>query len=395
MRNRTAARSDGRPSAIRRFRSRAMRELLMSAGLAAGLMMGCRETVFESGKYSADSMWLCKPGPGHNYCLDDLTATEMMPDGSRVVRPFTPAAKPDVDCFYIYPTVDLTGPVGNHTDFSDVSPMLVPLMNQAAWFSGICTVYAPLYRQITILTYTTPQKDRYLEVAYEDVREAFRYYMDRYNRGRRFVLMGHSQGSTMLRMLLQREFDGNPGLRSRLIAALLVGGDVLVPQGQTVGETFQNIPLCTSEEENGCVIAYRSYAAGLPPTGTWTGSYPAGTDPACTNPADLSGGLSYLEASYFPTHLEYSGLTMTLLEGATTPFFLYRTFYTARCARDAQGYSYLEIGIQPVAGDTRTPPFRFEDVPAASLLGLHILDYNFALGDLIRLVQAKARAQHP
>lgn len=351
------------------------------------------QTPADTNPYAEDSLWLCKPGLAHNYCFDGLTATEIKRDGSALTVPFTPAAQTDFDCFYIYPTVDLTGPVGNHTDFTDVSPMLVPLLSQAARFSELCTVYAPLYRQITILTFKSSKKDEYLEIAYADVAEAFQYYLDHYNQGRPLVLLGHSQGSIMVRMLLQREFDQAPEMRSRLIAALLIGGDVLVPPGETVGETFQNLPLCTSETETGCVLAFRSYAEGYPPPENTFGSntIPPGTDLACINPADPTGAPLYLEGAYLPTRVTYAEMNLEIVNGSSTPFVLYRDFYTATCARNQEGISYLEIGAAPQLNDIRTNPVNFGSVIFnPSVLGLHLLDYNFTLGDLIRQVRVKS-----
>ncbi len=197
----------------------------------------------------------------------------------------------------------------------------------------------------------------------------------------------------MLRMLLQREFDQAPELRSRLIAALLIGGDVLVPPGETVGETFQNLPLCTSEAETGCVLAFRSYAEGYPPPEDTFGSNTIrpGTDLACTNPADLSGTRAYLEGAYLPTRVIYAGTTLEVVGGINTPFVLYRDFYTAGCARNQDGISYLEIGSAPGSDDIRANPVNFSSVIFnPSLLGLHLLDYNFTLGDLIRQVRVKS-----
>ncbi|MCX5858390.1 MAG: DUF3089 domain-containing protein [Proteobacteria bacterium] len=365
--------------------------LLISFSLLIFQCGGTKENNTVANPYADDSLWLCKPGLSHDYCFDDLTATEIKPNGASLAVPFTPAAQTDFDCFYIYPTVDLTGPVGNHTDFSDVSPMLVPLQSQAARFSGLCTVYAPLYRQITISTYANPKKDEYLEIAYGDVHDAFTYYLEHFNQGRPFVLLGHSQGSTMLRMLLQREFDQVPELRSLLITALLIGGDVLVPPGEKVGATFQNLPLCASETETGCVLAFRSYAEGYPPPEDAFGSNTIlpGTDLACTNPA--SGAKAWVEGAYLPNRVIYGGMNFEIVPGISTPFALYRDFYTSRCAQNQYGISYLEIGVAPSAGDVRSNPVDFNSVIyEPSLLGLHVLDYNLTLGDLIRQVRVKA-----
>jgi len=353
---------------------------------------GCRSGVEDSNKYKDNSLWLCKPGLTHDYCFDDLTATEILPDTSRVLRNHEPSQRTDVDCFYIYPTVDLTGNIGNHTDFSDVTPMLFPIMNQAAWFNQICTVYAPLYRQVTFATLPNPQADKYKEIAYEDVREAFQYYLKHHNAGRPFIIMGHSQGSMMLRMLIQREIENNEALLSRMVVALLIGGDVRVPQGDIAGDTFQKIPLCTSEDETGCVIAYRSYGEGFTPTGGLLSNPPEGMDIACTNPADLTGQKHTLDAVYFPNEFDFAGVTGTLMTDVTTPFLLYRNLYTAKCAKDDNGISFLEIGTEQGPGDIREIPMTQDDLGIAASLGLHIVDYNLGMGDLLRLVEKKSKA---
>jgi len=365
-----------------------MARIIVWAVLAAG----CRVPSEETSKYNDDSLWLCKPGLTHDYCFDDLSATEILSDNSRAPQTHEPAQKTDVDCFYIYPTVDLTGFIGNHTDFSDVTPMLFPIMNQAAWFNQTCTVYAPLYRQVTIATLGSPQADKYKEIAYEDVREAFQYFLKHHNAGRPFILMGHSQGSMMLRMLIQREIENNKALLSKMVVALLIGGDVIVPEGDVVGETFKAIPLCTSEEETGCVIAYRSYEEGSPPTEGLMSDYPEGTDAACTNPADLTGEKHTLSAVYFPNEYDFAFAEKTLMTGVTTPFVLYRNLYTARCAKDSNGISYLEIGIQQGPEDIREIPITHDDLGIASSLGLHVIDYNLGMGDLLRLVEVKSKA---
>ncbi len=368
--------------------SRGSKWLVLITGAVILQCAGSKET----NRYAQTSLWLCKPGIEHNYCYEDLTATEILPDGTRRIEEHIPAEDPAFDCFYIYPTVDLTGPVGNHTDFTDVSPMLVPLLNQAARFNKLCAIYAPLYRQVTLATFAIPDPEEYLEIAYSDVLEAFKYYMECCNKKRFFVLMGHSQGSIMLRMLLQREFENNPELKKRLITALLIGGDVLVPKGMTAGETFQSIPICTSVEETGCIIAYRSYAEGYPPSIDWPRAFPEGTDSPCTNPANPNNGeeKTYLSGSYFPSAIDFAGIKKILMPDLVTPFFVYRNYYTARCAKTEKGISYLEIGVSPSENDLRENPLPPEEVPLFSVAGLHMVDYNLMLEDLIKLVEIKS-----
>src|SRR5258706_4727307 len=108
--------------------------------------------------YERPEMSLCRPDLPNDACRVNLDATELRPDGSRVVVPFVPAAKTSVDCFYVYPTVDLTMVPGNHTDFADTTLMREVTQAQVARFGKVCRVFAPLYRQVTITTYLAPRE---------------------------------------------------------------------------------------------------------------------------------------------------------------------------------------------------------------------------------------------
>ena len=49
--------------------------------------------------------------------------------------------------------------------------------------------------------------------------------------------------------------------------------------------------------------------------------------------------------------------------------------------------------MSPLPGDQRTNPIPFTNlVLAPSILGTHMLDYNWAMGDLLALVAAKEAA---
>ncbi len=77
--------------------------------------------------------------------------------------------------------------------------------------------------------------------AYQDVRDAWRDYLRNYNHGRGVVLIGHSQGSFVLRELVAKEIDSKPKVRERLISALLLGGNVTVKKGKDVGGDFKHV----------------------------------------------------------------------------------------------------------------------------------------------------------
>ncbi len=105
-------------------------------------------------------------------------------------------------------------------------------------------MFAPVYRQVT-LTALRAGKMAAADwgLAYADVKAAFANYLARDNGGRPFVLIGHSQGSLLLKRLVAEEIDGTP-LSQRMLSAILPGTAVLVPRGKDVGGDFKALPLC-------------------------------------------------------------------------------------------------------------------------------------------------------
>jgi hypothetical protein len=100
-------------------------------------------------------------------------------------------------------------------------------------------------------------------IAYASLLAAWKDYLAHDNHGRPIIFIGHSQGSALLIRLLRTQVDPSPTLRKRMVAAILLGGNVQVPTGQVVGGTFRHIPVCRSSSQTGCVIAYSSF--GSPP----------------------------------------------------------------------------------------------------------------------------------
>lgn len=349
--------------------------------------------------YTSDALWLCRPGMTGDRCLGaDLTATELRADGTRAtVNAAAAATSPAYDCFYLYPTVDVTGPAGNHTDLSDTRPMLDPLLNQAARFREQCRVVAPLYRQSTLLGLSGSGAARHREVAFRDVEAAFREYLRRDNAGRPFVLMGHSQGSFMAERLLTEVIVPDAAVRSRLIVALLIGGSVQVPAGATAGGSLGAFPLCTSEEQTGCALAWHTFGENHGPTpgGVYPSSVTAGNELACNNPASPAdaGAEARVRAVYLPTfaHQAVFAVTATYSPPVTTPFVLMRDYYAVRCTTNESLRSYLELRVRPAAGDMRRDPIPYGGLLfAPSFLGLHLLDYNVVQDDFQGLVARKA-----
>jgi Protein of unknown function (DUF3089) len=351
--------------------------------------------------YADPRLWLCRPGNDPDECDANIDATELSADGTMKVIPHVKAANPAFDCFYVYPTVKLTS-AGPMTDFSNIAITLDPLLSHAARFTELCRVYAPLYRQAGVVPGAggAPMAAGVsFSLGLQDVRDAFKYYLEHLNQGRKVVLMGHSQGTGMLTAMMTTDVDPVPEVRAKLISALLIGGSVALPNGAAVGGTYKNIPVCTAPGQVGCIVTYVSYSKEAPPSAmamsTFGRSPGEGQSAGCTEPAMLAGraGMTY-KGSYIRLNrvnktLDPQGID-TLPPGITTPFVVYRDVLRGEC-KNADGFSYLEISLQMPPGDKRpAPPYRYPTIEAA--LGLHLVDYNLELDDLIETVRLQAAA---
>ena len=375
---------------------------LVVIAVAGVVLVGCggtkskRVTAPPSG--ARGTVWLCRPGLADDPCTSPLAATVVPARGATHVERARPSSTPAIDCFYVYPTIS-DEPTINANLAIGFRERLVALA-QASRFSQVCRVFAPVYRQITLSALDHPARITLADarVAYDSVRSGFRDYMAHYNRGRGIVFIGHSQGAAILIKLLEQEVDRTPSVRRRLVSALLLGGNVTVRRGQRVGGDFMHIPACSSSHETGCVVAYSSFAT-KPPANSQFGRTtsdagvrilaPHKLSPdiriMCVNPAALAGGTVALDP-YIPS------LVLTFLPAGSapavrTPWIAFPGEYSAHC-RSAGNASWLQV--THIGGTTARRPLltRLQD-PA---LGLHILDVNIALGNLVQLVRDEALA---
>jgi hypothetical protein len=321
--------------------------------------------------------WLCRPDRPNDACLAaDLTITEIHEDGARSVAPRVAAKDPAVDCFYVYPTVDLELVPGNHEDLSDTRRMLSVTLAQAGGFRETCALWVPLYRQVTIGTYLQSKDvlERGLARGFEDVERAFREYLAVADPKRRIVVVGHSQGGEMVIRLLRKFFDRDEAMRARLVLGMPIGAEVEVPVGATKGATFANLAACTRPLETGCIVAYRTHASGKHVDPDRWAPHP-GNETVCVDPASLDAPANRLSRSVFPT-VDVWGGRVRGLEDITTPFAARSNHYAGGCTRGERGYAYLGV-------DFDDP--RFEKAK----LGLHVFDMQLPQGDLVALVKRR------
>jgi hypothetical protein len=354
--------------------------------------------------YADAKSWLCRPGQ-KDACAVDLATTIVAADGKLTKEPWVADEKAPIDCFYVYPTVS-TDTTPNSDMNADPAELNV-VRQQFARFGSRCRPFAPIYRQITLLGLRrvlanpgSATTSFAAGVHYDDVLNAWRHYLEHDNRGRGFVLVGHSQGAYILTDLIRREIDGKP-VQARMVSAILMGATVPVARGKDVGGAFKNVPLCKSATQTGCLITFASFRSTIPPPATTLfGSVPdANLAAACTNPAALAGGSGELHA-----YLAKDGRTVTGTspikpwivpeQPIETPWVSVPGLLTAACKTNEHA-TYLEVTVHGNPSDPRVDDIT-GDIGAPGQVqanwGLHLIDVNLAIGNLIDIVGQQAKA---
>lgn len=353
--------------------------------------------------YSKPEAWLCRPGRTDDACAIDLTTTVIAANGTMTKETWAGNPKAPIDCFYVYPTVSMDQ--STNSDMTAGNEERNVVRQQFARFASHCRPFAPLYRQVTLNGLRAAMAGGKLVldrgVQYDDVLEAWNHYLKNDNGGRPVAIIAHSQGSFIMTRLIAEEIDGKPA-QSRLVSAILLGTNIPVPKGQDVGGAFKKIPLCRKPDQTGCLISYASFRSTLPPPantlfGRVTGD---GMESACTNPAALGGGSG-------PLHAYLTGAGSLIASAAPqkhqwvangaaieTPFVSVPGMLTAKCATNENG-SYLELTVN---GDPADP--RADDIPGdlgmlgrvQANWGMHLVDVNIAMGNLVDIVARQAKA---
>jgi hypothetical protein len=376
---------------------------LVTAGCAStGRSAGARGNGPGAG---AGPAWLCQPGQQDDPCASSLAVSAVTEAGT-----VTPASWPSsataakFDCFYVYPTASLAS---TPNAALAATPLVKFIANeQAAPFSKVCNVWAPLYRDQTLpsvlkgLTGDGSLMRSTAAVAYNSLLPTWRWFLT-HSGNKPIVLIGDSQGSTVLIHLISTLIDREPAVLRRLVVAILVGGNLQVPSGKLAGSTFTRVPLCTSATQTGCAIAFSSYPSeppadsvfGRPGQGTSLQAWEtakAGQQVACVNPAALGGGTAKLEP-YLTTDSQ-----LGLKERVTSPWVTYPGLYSAAC-KQGGGASWLQI--TSLAGTSHTRPVvqvkdaRTSDTSPA--WGYHDYEYWLTLGNLLHDVTNEEAAWQP
>ncbi|WP_421937738.1 DUF3089 domain-containing protein [Phenylobacterium sp.] len=380
----------------------------LALGAALGIGVGAAHAQAPAkNDYAKPETWLCWPGKAGDACAIDLTATVVKADGSTSVETFKADPKAPIDCFYVYPTV--SNDPGVVSDMTANAEELNVVKQQLARFGSKCRIYAPLYRQFTLtalraMVSGTPiagaADPAVRQVGYNDVVDAWNHYLATANKGRGVVLIGHSQGSGLLQRLIPAEIEGKP-VQKQLVSALILGSNLGVEKGKDTG-AFKSIPLCKSARQVGCAISYVTFRDTIPPPGNSRFGKVANPamEAACVNPAALAGGVGELKAylSNADNISNSAAATPEWVKGKPnpkTPFVTVPGLISGQCV-SKDGFNYLEAKVNADPADPRTDVINGDVTGPGGVIakdwGLHLIDANIAMGNLVEVVGEQAKA---
>ena len=173
----------------------------------------------------------------------------------------------EVDTIYIYPTV--------YADPAEDAPTIVPVENEdmrkAAYgnfmlnegaYSESTNVFAPYYRQSNLMKVAGLSADEFERFQYNeqrtDVYAALDYYFEHYNEGRPYILAGHSQGSTMIRIVLKDYMEVHPEYYERMVAAYVLGFSITKEDL----DTHPYLKFAEGADDTGVVVSWNIEGVG-------------------------------------------------------------------------------------------------------------------------------------
>ncbi len=170
------------------------------------------------------------------------------------------------DVFFLHPTTytaikfkkNKNAAIDN--DYINAKTDYSTILYQASVFNQHGRVFAPRYRQAHLFNFFSKDKekaDKAFELAYEDLKTAFEYYLKNWNNGRPIIIASHSQGSLLAERLLKEFFQDKP-LLNKLVVAYVIGWPV--PK-----DYFTSLKMCTDSLQNGCICSWRTMRKGFVP----------------------------------------------------------------------------------------------------------------------------------
>lgn len=200
----------------------------------------------------------------------------------------------EMDVFFVHPTTYLNGSNWNQpqTDtINSAKTLRKSIRPQALLFDSIANVFAPKYRQATFYSFFDLDSNgsKALDLAFVDVKNAFRYYLENANNGNPIILAGHSQGSYQLLRLL-KEKDVQEWIGDRLVIAYIIGWPVRESDLKELPYTF-----CEDSLQLSCITSWNSQKKHATIT---MKSYAEGEKVYTSNPLSWTSDEVYYDKSY-------------------------------------------------------------------------------------------------
>ena len=259
----------------------------------------------------------------------------------------------DADLFLICPTVDMKDEFNMSMTDEKTKSNFVGALNMERGIYEDCTrMFAPYYRQAAMKVYDLDRAEweQYLSFAYEDVRDAFEYYLENENQGRPIVLAGFSQGADMCYRLLE-EFFGNEKLYGQLVAVYAIGW----PCTTDLMEKYPQIKPATGESDTGVVVCFDCESPDL--------------NESFINPADQRA------SAINPLNWKTDATVADKSENLGACFTDYSGEITSEASELCGCYLDVERGVLKVTDVTPVEyPAAIEGLPDGSY---HIYDYMF------------------
>lgn len=343
--------------------------------------------------YADMANWLCHPSKDNDACSGDLDYTRVSADGSLEVQTFEAADNPPVDCFYVYPTISYDTTPNSDLDPGEEERRVAA--TQFGAFGEACRLFAPVYRQITLPHLQSIMAGGEFKadpaMAYGDVKAAWDTYLATENGGRGVVLIGHSQGARMVEQLLREDVIGSDA-EDLIVSAMPLGYTIY---GDAETGAIGPFEPCTIEGQTGCVISYVSFRSDFPPPAEsrFGNTDPDGRRALCVNPAELSGDEGELDARL--SRAGFFGIdSARFLEDGNveTPYASMPGMLSAECI-EGDGHTWLSVTVSGDPSDPRADDITGDVVSQGETLrdwGLHLIDVNVALGNLVEIVKAQA-----
>lgn len=174
----------------------------------------------------------------------------------------------EADVFFICPTASSGDEFTFNANMEDEEfrkSFLAATLMEKGIYDDNARFFAPYYRQATLEVYSLPeeQRDIPLDYAYEDIKNAFEYYLNNFNNGRPLILAGFSQGGEMVKRLMI-EFGNNPRFNNLLVASYMIGWNITdeelaaypyIRMAEGEADTDVIVSFCTeSEDINSSII---------------------------------------------------------------------------------------------------------------------------------------------